>query len=356
MMNTHLLPCFFIHPDDQRLYSFLCNIQVQARPLFRLRDPGNSVRVIVSALVFYGIRWASIKMMRNVPFQYSFLLSIFLGIAAAVIFQPLRTGTLSLIERIYFGERLDYYKSLRNFSESLTTVVELDSLAQSTMEKLTDTFELEWVVMMVIDYSMRNYKLIAEKGFLLDGEVEESGFINRNSEIIKSIIKKNRPIILPQHGETRLYTLSMGSRKYRPALILPLRFKDKLNGFICLGGRKDKEFFDQFDMEILEILAGQCSVALENAISFEKVRRQQKRLQSMNKELIIGRNKPCQNCMAQDSLHTQLPFGVEMVDEKGGIIYSIHYYPISVPVGSEKIFLEFFQDIIQQKRLQQELI
>ncbi len=367
------------------------------------------VLVIISALIFYGIFWISSKVMRNVPFEYSFLLSLFLGMVAAVVFQPLRTGTLSIIEKLYFGKRIDYYRSLRNFSESLTTVVELKLLGDSTVRKVVETFNLEWSFMMVLDYISRNYRLVACSGIELDASAVKNLVVHRNSLIVKALLKKNGGLHKPGFEESIVLESSEGLHELRPSYILPLKFKDKLNGFLCLGLRKNNEYYDQFDVETLEILAGQCSVALENAISFEKLKRQQKRVQNMNKELIIsknkleaffdgittpisiqdinyniitvnyastryfkksfdkligrkcyhvffGRNKPCENCMAQDSLHAQLPFSIERVDETTGMTFSIHFYPISVPAGSDRIFLEFFQDITQQKRLQKELI
>jgi two-component system NtrC family sensor kinase len=367
------------------------------------------VLVIISALVFYGIIWGSFRMIREIPFQYSFLLSMFLGVVAAIIFQPLRTGTLSLIERLYFGKRLDYYKNLRAFSDSLTTIVELDLLCDSIVDKLVNTFSLEWALMVVFDHTTRNYKLIAERGLYIEKDDLKSMAIARNSDVVKIAAKRNGPLYSSAHKNSLGISIMVGNASLEPVLILPLKFKEKLNGFICLGQGHEKEYYDQFDLETFDIFAGQCSVALENAISFEKVKRQQKRLQNMNRELIIsrnkleaffdgittpisiqdinynivtanysatryfktsfddlvgkkcykvyfGRNKPCENCMAQDSLHTQLPFSIERNDKKGGIIFSIHFYPISVPMGSERMFLEFFQDITQQKRLQQELI
>jgi len=367
------------------------------------------VLVIISALVFYGIIWASFKMMRKIPFQYTFLLSLFLGMVAAIIFQPLRTGTLSVIEKLYFGKRLDYYRSLRNFSETLSTMVELELLGESTVNKVVETFDLEWAIMLVLDYTSRNYRVIAKQGEAVDGMEKEKLIINRNSPLVRILMKYSEPLYGAQIHDTLLAHFPQGTRELVPALILPLKFKDKLNGFLCLGKCRGKEYFDQFDAEMLEILAGQCSLAVENAISFEKLRKQQKRLQQMNKELIIsrnkleaffdgittpisiqdinynivtanyatsryfkksfksivgkkcyqvyfGRNKPCENCMAQDCLHSQLPFNIEKVYENTGLTFSVHFYPITVPEGSEKIFLEFFQDITQQKRLQEELI
>jgi len=365
------------------------------------------VLVIISALIFYGIIWLSSKMMRRIPFEYSFLLSLFLGMVAAIIFQPLRTGTLSIIEKLYFGKRIDYYKSLRTFSESLTTVVELNMLGESTVQKVVDTFKLEWAFMMVLDHASRNYKLITSSGLPVGDERDI--ILSRNTPVIKKIARKNGAV--GDQGFKGTIKLSVGDKTLdlQPSLVLPLKFKEKLNGFICLGGSKHKEYYDQFDAETLEILAGQCSVALENALSFEKLKRQQKKLKDMYKELTIsknkleaffdgittpisiqdinynivtvnyastryfkksytnligkkcysvffGRSRPCEGCMAQDSLYAQLPFGMEKIDKVTGMTFSIHFYPISVPSGSDKIFLEFFQDITQQKRLQQELI
>ncbi len=368
------------------------------------------ILVIVSAFVFYGIIWLSSKVIRNVPFEYSFLLSLTLGMVAAIIFQPLRTGTLSVIERIYFGKRLNYYRELRSFSESLTTIVNLEILAESTIRKLVDTFDSTWALMMVFDYNARCYKIAAYEGLNLEKKTAEKIVISRNNALVKLLLKRQKPVY--EYRDRIDFALNVEDGKtifLNPSMVLPLIFKDKLNGFICLGKCRNKEYYDQFDAEVLEILAGQCSVALENAISFERLRRQQRRLQQINRELIISRNKleaffdgiaspmslqdinyniltvnyaarryfrksneelvgkkcynaffglekPCENCMAQDSLHAQLPFSVEKKDERTGMIFSVHFYPITVPSGSDKIFLEFFQDITQQKRLQEELI
>ena len=194
-----------------------------------------------------------------------------------------------------------------------------------------------------------------------------------------------------------------------PVLVLPLRFKERVNGCIVLGPLQERDYFNQFETETLQMLADQCSISLENAISFERLKKQQKRLQDLNNELALsrnkleaffdgitnpisiqdinyniimvnlastryfrcsfedligkkcyrvyfGRNKPCVDCLAQDCLHTQLPFGIELMDEKTEFTFAVSFYPISVPDGSDRIFLELFQDITEQKRLQRELI
>ena len=52
----------------------------------------------------------------------------FLGILAALIFQPVRKGTLSIIEKIYLGKRFTAFEDLRSFSDSLNSIVDLNVL------------------------------------------------------------------------------------------------------------------------------------------------------------------------------------------------------------------------------------
>ncbi len=375
---------------------------------------------VLSGLVFYGIQWGIAKIFRNLTFEPSFFPSLILGIAAAFIFQPLKSGAHSLIERLLSGNRSMYYRGLKQFSDQLTSIVDLSFLSDVTIRKIVDSFNLQWACMLIIDYKTRNYKLNASFNLVLDGKMIKPGqdeVIVKQKDIITHRInttgksgKRKYGSVLLQNGNTRIpFIFNGGREEVAPSLLMPLKFRDRINGIILLGNRIDKDYYNQFETEILEILAGQCSVALENAISFERLRHQQKRLQSMNSELILSRNKleaffdgittpisiqdinyniitinyaakryfkqsyneiihrkcyqiffnrdkPCDECVAQDCLHTQLPFSSELVDEKRRLTFAVHFYPINVPIGSDKIFLEFFQDITQQKRLQEELV
>ncbi len=376
---------------------------------FALRAILYFVLVVISSSVFYGISALFSLVSSSPATELSFLPSLVLGVVAAIIFQPLRSGTLSVMERLYLGKRFGYTESLRAFSDSLNAIVDLSVLGDLTVRKIVGTFSLDWALMVTLDYASRNYRILAHAGLSLKQE-EVAQFLLKRSAPLLEAAQGAAGIILQQDGRPQLtVSLPGGSGKLAPSLILPLKFKDRLNGCILLGSPTEREYFNQFDVEALEILSGQCSVSLENAISFERLRRQQKRLQDLNQELTIsrnkleaffdgittpisiqdinynivtanyaaaryfgstrealvgskcyraffGRSKPCENCMAQDSLHTGLHFGVESKHPLGSLDFSVQFYPIPVPPGSDKLFLEFFQDITLQKRLQEELI
>jgi signal transduction histidine kinase/predicted GNAT family N-acyltransferase len=364
---------------------------------------------IVSALAFYGIIWLFVPLFRQMPFNIAFLPPLLLAVVAVVIFQPLRRGTLSLFEKLYFGRRMEYLNSLRAFAESMTAIVELDNLGESTVEKIADTFSLEWVLMFVLDYSSRNYRMIAQRGLGDEEQRLRTISLSREAPLVKAVQElETRRIAQPENMSPIPIPVS-SLPPLAPSLMLPLRFKDRMNGFLILGRRREKELFNAFDLEALETLAWECSISLENAISFERLKRQQKQLQSLNEELTLSRNKlkaffdgittpisiqdinynivvtnlaatryfgksfeeligkkcyavffqrdrPCSSCMAQDCLHAQIPFSHDLSDEPRNMTFAVHFYPIVVSEEKERIFLEFFQDTTEEKRLLAELI
>jgi signal transduction histidine kinase len=54
-------------------------------------------------------------------------------------------------------------------------------------------------------------------------------------------------------------------------LVLPLIFENRINGMVVLGQRVDGELFSANDLDLLETLAGQSAVAIENALSYQKL-------------------------------------------------------------------------------------
>ena len=367
------------------------------------------VLILITSFVFYGIIWLSLNILLKSNFEYTFLISLALGIIASVIFQPLRRGTLTIVEKMYLGKRLTFLNSLRDFSSRLISITDLNRLGDITVARIVETFQLEWAFIVILDYTSRNYHMIAQQGLDISNEEMENYIIPRNSDFIRRVINKQN-VVLRQNGNSNMQVYFTHNKlALQPSLALPLEFKERMNGCIVLGESIGREYYNQYEIETLEILASQCSVSLENAISFERLRRQQKRLQNMNNELIISRNKleaffdgitnpisiqdinyniitinfaasryfnlsfddvigekcyrvffnrnkPCEFCMAQDCLHTSLQFQREIKDESKNLVFSIQFYPIQMPVGSEKLILEFFQDITEQKRLQEELI
>ena len=372
--------------------------------------------VIIFASVIYMIFFVPVFALdRVIPFSELVLLSVLMGIVSALLLSPLRTATQTLLERIYGGKSFLYYQELRKFSADLTSIVNLEDLAKLTVDNVISTFKLEWAFVLINDYNARNFRIIASSGLAFAeayGEtIDQHVIVPRTDPFVQAYqmrtIQQNQAAL----QRTISIKLSKGdvTETVQASLVLPLKFKERLNGFIVLGPRIEKDYYNQYDLEILQFLTDQASVAMENAISFERLRQQQKRLQETNEELTLNRNKleaffdgiatpisiqdinynivtanyaarryfekpleelvgskcykvyfnrdrPCAECLAQDCLHTKLPFSAEKQDSRTQLTFALNFYSIPTPKGSAGSFIEFFQDITKQKTLQEELI
>ncbi|HCX97362.1 MAG TPA: histidine kinase [Spirochaetaceae bacterium] len=372
--------------------------------------------VIIFASVIYMLFFVPVFALdRVIPFSELALLSVLLGIVSALLLSPLRTATQALLERIYGGKSFLYYQELRKFSADLTSIVNLEDLAKLTVDNVISTFKLEWAFVLINDYNARNFRIIASTGLAFAetyGETtDQHVIVPRTDQFVQAYQLRTIQQNQAAYQRTISIKLSKGeiNETVQASLVLPLKFKERLNGFIVLGPRIEKDYYNQYDLEILQFLTDQASVAMENAISFERLRQQQKRLQETNEELTLNRNKleaffdgiatpisiqdinynivtanyaarryfekpleelvgskcykvyfnrdrPCAECLAQDCLHTKLPFSAEKQDSRTQLTFALNFYSIPTPKGSVGSFIEFFQDITKQKTLQEELI
>ncbi len=372
--------------------------------------------VIIFASVIYMLFFVPVFALdRVIPFSKLALLSMLLGIVSALLLSPLRTATQALLERIYGGKSFLYYQELRKFSADLASIVNLEDLAKLTVDNVISTFKLEWAFVLINDYNARNFRIIASTGLAFAeayGETtDQHVIVPRTDQFVQAYQMRTIQQNQTAHQRTISIKLSKGevNETVQASLVLPLKFKERLNGFIVLGPRIEKDYYNQYDLEILQFLTDQASVAMENAISFERLRQQQKRLQETNEELTLNRNKleaffdgiatpisiqdinynivtanyaarryfekpleelvgskcykvyfnrdrPCAECLAQDCLHTKLPFSAEKQDSRTQLTFALNFYSIPTPKGSVGSFIEFFQDITKQKTLQEELI
>ena len=70
--------------------------------------------------------------------------------------------------------------------------------------------------------------------------------------------------------------------KLQATLIIPLIYEDKLIGMISLGSKKSGKFYRREDVNLLNILANQGAVAIENAIMIEEVIEKERMEEELN--------------------------------------------------------------------------
>lgn len=143
----------------------------------------------------------------------------------AFVFKPLREKIQFVVDTRFFKTTYDYQETLKAFSRSVITILDLDELANSTVELLTQSLKIKNVSLFLWDETKGRY-------------VPSSANLSDISSILKPL---------------------------KSQVVIPIISKNSLIAFISLGEKFSGDIYSQSDFDLFKILANQLAIAIENA-------------------------------------------------------------------------------------------
>jgi len=159
---------------------------------------------------------------------------------------------------------LRFYSLPKLFHEEL----EFPQLASRICEELANWLRCRKVYFFVIDEALGKCQPIAR----IDLETWEENSIPLDDPLISYLAMSQTPLPIPPGSNLRT---DLGFR-----ILLPIRAKGKLGGFLAFGEKSTGEPFYRIELKNLEILASQLSLFLEKENYKKTLRRQLKELTS----------------------------------------------------------------------------
>lgn len=188
-----------------------------------------------------------------------------IALTVAVSFHPLKRQFDKLTDRIFYKESYKSEEFFETLSELLTSTTDLRGLLNRAAKHISQTLKTEQASFFLYYSNTTEHHLSA-------GTKAYSKLSLYDADHLKNYIKKHRESIfvtdmLPDKDEgVRRLLVSYGV-----AVLLPLRLKDKVVGFLCLGDKKSSEF-TQRDLKVLTTIADNLIIAIQNALSVHEVR------------------------------------------------------------------------------------
>ncbi|MCF7946101.1 MAG: PAS domain S-box protein, partial [Spirochaetia bacterium] len=359
---------------------------------------------VASIIYFLVIQFTSTSSNDLAP-ENAGILSILLGFVTAIIIHPMRNLMAYMVDKVIIPRRHPYQKTIKEFSQKLTTIVDLNELGEAVVKSITTGINVDWVAFIIRDYINKDentFKILSFYGEkvqnLKPGGPVNITFEQQMEKRVESLCNTGRGTVIWNEYDGKQFNVSESLPE--ADIVLPLVFRKDIGGYIIIGAPKDSKIFSKFELDALEILSGQCSLSLKNSISFEQLKKQGNELIFSNNKLeaifngigsplalvdidytiieinnaaekfigksrknIIGkkcykqffdRKMACPFCKAPDCLHAGLMMGNEA--EVNEHIYSLQFHSVKVPQNSKQMFLEIIQDITEQKKMQNELV
>ncbi len=225
------------------------------------------ITAIVSTMIFGAIHLGVFGLLTSAlsPKQSVVLATIF---TAILIFSTPLSKYISSISSIAIVRTMDTNRFLRDSTQALISVLDLDGLLRH-----------------IVQLSSRQFS-VQQAGFYIRGE---NGFYERRSAIGSDDaaynLSESSPLLqwMINHHEVFVSdeaALRVSSRdlplierdasSLKAGVVVPIVGKDGCLGFLCLGPKTDRGPFLQADVDLLTALAAQIVIAMENVRLFRE--------------------------------------------------------------------------------------
>ncbi|MBI5701481.1 PAS domain S-box protein [Candidatus Saganbacteria bacterium] len=209
-----------------------------------------------------------------------------LVLALATAYNPLLKGFQYLIDVVFYRERYDYQKTLREISYKISTQLRLEDLTSLIVSTFVHTMRVSEISFLILDKEKGRFRSIPAPVIECQSSYKQIE-IDIESPIAK-YLQESKDVLLLEELEDEiaklesyagkdgkklddLFGVKFEIEKLGTELWVPILSQDILIGIISLGYKLSGDMYSTEDMVLLMTLANQTAVALENARLYEEV-------------------------------------------------------------------------------------
>ncbi|MFA5929003.1 MAG: GAF domain-containing protein, partial [Candidatus Margulisiibacteriota bacterium] len=263
---------------------FSCLIFISAVAYAILKHHLMDIDIIIKRSFVYSLLIAVITALYSIN---AFVLGLILGgpngtvaavlvqaVLVAVGFKPLESYLSHLTDRFFFAKKYDYRKTVQEITKNMASVMKLEELLEiigntivkemkvsniSIFLKGGNTLQLKYYQNHDLKKKI-DVKQIPEKHPLLS-------YFNSNARIINKDLLlldfARLQLSVAKRKEEMLVTEAL--QKLHSVMLIPYFVKGELIGFMSIGEKLSGDDFSTDDISLLETLADQAAISIENA-------------------------------------------------------------------------------------------
>lgn len=189
-----------------------------------------------------------------------------------VVIHPLRRALIRLLDSYTYRPSTDYPSILRDASNALATILNVDSLTTLIASVVLHAMRVERVALYL--HTGSAFTLAREEHYLDVSAFPSPALIPDSSPLVKPLRRSHEPIVTeelsrrPGHDALPVLSELVASRF---ALLVPVTSEHKLIGILAVGGKLSSDPFFREDIAFLSALAGHATTAIANAHLYQQV-------------------------------------------------------------------------------------
>lgn len=204
-----------------------------------------------------------------------YMLSSFISMIAIIslfFIRPVRNRLQRVFDRFVYRGRYGYQEVLKRSAKAMVSILQLDALLNYIVTLIVDSFDTNRVAIFLIQEEASDYRIFASHGldkniinrFVLSKEGGMAGWFENEKSVF---VKEEKEITLSEREFKAVYQdfAQIGAK-----VVIPIFYKERLRGIITLGDKGSGTMYAQQDLDILNTLADEAAVAIENAYLYEE--------------------------------------------------------------------------------------
>jgi len=227
----------------------------------------SGIVMVMYALVVLGLGFV----VQSATITRSPALPLLFSVLIIALLTPMRAAVQRAVDRLFYRTSHNAQKTLERASGALVATLNLEEIHALALETMCEALLLEHAAVWLRSPE-RQFALAHERGTPTDGKTAIAPghpLIERLQASTHAVSAYDYDDAIATDGgaeECRILLTTLGAE-----LLLPLRIRGELSGFIALGRKKSGTLFTLDDLDFLRTFANQVSVAIVNALSYRKI-------------------------------------------------------------------------------------
>ena len=220
---------------------------------------------VIYGFVVFGVILRAFDLKLNTEAQI--VLAVSTG-AAALIFPYVKTKLDSLSKKIFYRDAYDVQSFYNEFNERLVSTIEINKLVKDTTELITTTLKAEYCTVALSD---SENKALTRKS--------SNPYTKAMTHYKHYFTKRDRSVVAADYLGSDEHELQRVMNKNNIAVIANLKSSQNEVGYLVLGAKKSGNAYNSLDLRVIETVANEMAIAIQNALRFEEIERFNETLQ-----------------------------------------------------------------------------
>jgi two-component system NtrC family sensor kinase len=222
----------------------------------------------------------------KIDYDFTFFVLVMM-LCVGLAMPRMRVSAEERIERSLFPDKHEHRTALRVFTKNIVRILDRERLLDELVQVLSKTLRLESVAVFLLSEPGEKYRLTRSFG---EG-VSASAF--EVTHPLMECLKGRGQALLRAEAEDygdawKKMSLAVVFAENCWEVCVGLMVSDRLLGFLALGPKLDSNSLSALDLDLLETLAGEAAIALDNARLYDEIRRSRDVLQRAGRLSAVG--------------------------------------------------------------------